>query len=35
MEFSTIDEILDYAISNEERAEALYRQLADRVRRFR
>jgi len=33
MEFSTIDEILDFAISNEERAEALYRQLADRVRR--
>ncbi len=33
MEFKNIDEILDYAITNEEKAEALYTQLADRVGR--
>ena len=33
MEFTTIDEILDYAISNEEKAAALYYDLADKVER--
>ncbi len=33
MEFNNLDEILDYAIANEERAESLYLQLADRVGR--
>lgn len=33
MELTTIDEILDYAISNEEKAAALYYELADSVDR--
>lgn len=33
MEFKNIEEILEYAISNEEKAESLYTQLADRVGR--
>jgi rubrerythrin len=33
MGFANIDEILDYAISKEEEAAALYRELADRVDR--
>ena len=33
MEFNNLDEILDYAIANEEKAENLYLRLADRVGR--
>ena len=33
MEFTTIDQILEYAISNEEKAAALYYGLADKVER--
>ena len=33
MKFKTIDEILDYAIANEEKAAALYTELADSVER--
>jgi rubrerythrin len=33
MEFNNLDEILDYAIVNEEKAENLYLQLANRVSR--
>jgi rubrerythrin len=33
MEFSSIEEILDYAIAREEAAEAMYTELADRVSR--
>ena len=33
MELTTIDQILDYAISNEEKAAALYYELADKVER--
>ena len=33
MELKTIDQILDYAISNEEKAAALYHELAENVER--
>ena len=33
MEFTTIDEVLDFAISREEQAATLYRELAERVGR--
>jgi rubrerythrin len=33
MDFSSIEEILDYAIAREKEAEALYTELADRVAR--